>query len=88
MKNFTTYKDLKELYNKVVPQLSAFEESMASFEKGHSQFSEMLSRYDEVMAQKANKTSLIGVEKKFIDRFAKKEDVQEKITTLIDTNSN
>ena len=35
---------------------------MADFQKGHVQFSEMLSRYDEVMAQKANKTSVIGVE--------------------------
>ena len=60
---------------------------MAGFEKGHGQFQSMLSRYDEVMAQKANKTSLIGVEKKLFDRFAKKEDVEEKISELNEENS-
>lgn len=37
----------------------------------------MISRYDEVMAQKANKTSLIGVEVKCKEIFVKKEDLAE-----------
>ena len=38
LKNFASLKDLKELYGKVVPQLSIFEGSMQEFEKGHLQF--------------------------------------------------
>lgn len=37
----------------------------------------MLSRYDEVMAQKANKTALIGVEIKCKETFVKKDDLAE-----------
>ena len=36
----------------------------------------MLSRYDEVMAQKANKTSLLALEKKCKDKFAKKDELE------------
>lgn len=77
MRNFASFKDLQELYGKVVPQLSAFEGTMSEFQKGHQQFEEMLQRYDEIISQKASKTSLIGVEKKFIDKYAKKDEVED-----------
>ena len=35
LKNYSTFKDLKELYGKVVPPLSEFEKSMQEFETGH-----------------------------------------------------
>lgn len=38
LKNFSTLKDLQDLYGKVVPQLSIFEGSMQEFEQGHLQF--------------------------------------------------
>lgn len=47
------------------------------FEKGHKQFEEMLVRYDEVLAQKANKMSIIDVEKKCYDKFARRDDMLE-----------
>jgi hypothetical protein len=34
----------------------------------------MLKRYDEVISQKANKTSLIGVEVKCAEKFVKKDE--------------
>lgn len=37
----------------------------------------MLSRYDEVMAQKSNKTSLLALEKKCKDKFAKKDELEQ-----------
>ena len=77
LKNFASLKDLQELYGKVVPQLSIFEGSMQEFEKGHLQFKQMLSRYDEVMAQKSNKTSLLALEKKCKDKFAKKDELEQ-----------
>ena len=77
MQGFASYKDLKELYGKVVPPLAEFEKSMQEFTKGHKAFEEMLARYDEIMAQKANKTSLIEVEKKCNEKYAKKDAMSE-----------
>ena len=48
---------------------------MHDFEKGHLQFKQMISRYDEVMAQKSNKTSLIALEKKCKEKYAKKDEL-------------
>ena len=46
---------------------------MQVFEKEHKQFAAMLKRYDEVLSQKANKTSLIALEKKLYEKYARKE---------------
>ena len=72
LKHYAQLKDLKELYEKVVPQLAEFEKSMQDFVTDNLQFKQMITRYDEVMAQKANKTSLIGLEKKCKEKFARK----------------
>lgn len=37
MKTYASYKDLKELYNKVVPQLAEFERIMNEFKNNHHQ---------------------------------------------------
>ena len=81
-KSYSTLRDLKDLYNKVVPQLSEFEKTMCEFEKNHLQFKEMITRYDEVIAQKANKTALIGVEVKCRESFVKKDDHEEQATKM------
>ena len=38
---------------------------------------EMIKRYDEVLATKANKTVLVEVEKKMMDRYAKKDHLRD-----------
>ena len=40
----------------------------------------MILRYDEVISEKANKTSLIDVEKKAYEKYAKKDDVNETLS--------
>ena len=57
---------------------------MNGFVDDHRQFEEMIKRYDEVMAQKANKTSLIGIEKKCREEFVKKEDMETETEELRD----
>lgn len=74
---FATCSDLKDLYEKVVPQLSCFQTSMEQFSKEHKQFEEMVKRYDEVIAQKANKLSIIETEKKCYEKFARKDAVSD-----------
>ena len=77
LKMYATNENLKELYVKVIPQLKAFELSMVEFEKSNSQASEMILRYDEVIAQKASKIQIIDVEKKCYEKFARRDDVME-----------
>ena len=77
LKMYATNENLKELYVKVIPQLKAFELSMIEFEKSNSQASEMILRYDEVIAQKASKIQIIDVEKKCYEKFARRDDVME-----------
>lgn len=63
---------------------------MQEFETGHLQFKHMISRYDEVIAQKANKTSLLAIEKKCKDKYARKDDLenqQKEFEEKIDSNS-
>ena len=84
MKGFATYDSLKELYNKIVPQLKAFELLMEEFKTDHRKFEEMLVRYDEIMAQKANKTAVIDVEQKCKQKYVKKESLEEQTSEFRD----
>jgi hemerythrin-like domain-containing protein len=52
------YDDLKDLYNKVLPPLSKFEDKMYDMTKEHEQAKEIIRGYDEVLAEKASKTSI------------------------------
>ena len=38
---------------------------------------EMIKRYDEVISQKVNKTALVEVEKKVVERYAKKDQLRD-----------
>lgn len=86
---YAKYEEMKALYHKVLPQMQKFEETMQRFDKEHEQSKEMIKRYDEVIAQKANRTQIIDVEKKAFERYAKKEltrqtfdDHEEKLRSL------
>lgn len=49
---------MKDLYNKVLPPLSGFEKKMEDMHAGYEQSKEMIRRYDEVISDKAGKTSI------------------------------
>ena len=76
-KNYSTLKELKGLYNKVMPQLQNFEEVLQEYQGDHQQFKKMLARYDEILATKSNKTSLLELEHKVNSKFANKNDLWE-----------
>ena len=57
-KSYALYQDLKDLYGKVIPPLSAFETKMNEMCSGYEQSREMIRRYDEIISEKANKTAV------------------------------
>lgn len=77
MKNYASYEEMKELYNKTIPQMAIFEKMMSKYNTDHKKYLEMIKRYDEIIALKANKSSLIDFEKKVYERYAKKDALRE-----------
>ena len=61
LKLYALYQDLKDLYAKVMPPLSVFEEKMDSMAAGYEQSKEMIRRYDEVISDKASKRAITEI---------------------------
>jgi hypothetical protein len=57
-KNYSTYEDMKELYSKVLPPLSTFEDKMLLMSSEYEQAKEIIGHYDEIISEKANKTTI------------------------------
>ncbi len=57
-KNYALYQDLKDLYGKVLPPLSTFEAKMEEMGDSYEQSKEMIRRYDEIMSEKASKSTI------------------------------
>ena len=53
---FAMYDDLKDLYNKCLPELAKFEIKMGQYETDAKKQELMIARFDEVLATKSNKT--------------------------------
>lgn len=53
--------------------MSKFEDTMTKVVREHTQMHEMVKRYDEVLANKVNKTALVDIEQKIRVRYAKKD---------------
>ncbi|CDW74827.1 UNKNOWN [Stylonychia lemnae] len=69
-KNFQTYaeyNDLKELYNKVVPEVQKFEESLLDLNRECRKTQEIVRRFDEVILDKASKQNIRELYKKLDD---------------------
>ncbi len=65
MKKYALYNDLKDLYGKVIPPLAGFDAKMDMMSQGYEQSKEMIRRYDEVLLDKANKTSIKEIHEHF-----------------------
>eukprot|EP00347_Sterkiella_histriomuscorum_P015229 403357819 len=66
-KNFTKYAeygDLKDLYNKVLPEVSRFEDSLLDLSKEAAKTQEIVRRFDEVMSDKASKQNFREIQLK------------------------
>lgn len=55
---YCKYKDLKDLYNKVMPSLAKFEKRIQDTRGEFEQCKLMIERMDEIVSHKANKVSL------------------------------
>lgn len=53
--NYAEYTDLKDLYNKVVPDISRFEDSLIDLSREANKTQEIVRRFDEVLSEKASK---------------------------------
>ncbi len=51
--NYAEYKDLKALYSKVMPEIERHEINMAGHKTEIAKFGEILTRFDEVISEKA-----------------------------------
>ena len=52
---FAEYEDLKDLYKKVMPELSKFEDKIEGFNFSLEQLNNIIRRFDENMSQKVDK---------------------------------
>ena len=58
LKNFCEYKDLKELYGKVMPPLQRIGQNLEALETDMNRNMEIIRRFDEVLLDKASKVSV------------------------------
>ena len=67
---------MKDLYGKVLPPLSSFEAKMDEMSSSYEQSKEVIRRYDEIISEKASKTSIKELYE-FIRRFIETKKVQD-----------
>jgi hypothetical protein len=75
-KSYALYQDLKDLYAKVLPPLSTFEEKMDEMSASYEQSKEVIRRYDEIISDKASKTSIKELYE-YVRRFIETKKVTE-----------
>lgn len=68
-KNFAEYKDLKSLYNKVVPEIDKHQTHMEEHRDEIRRFGEIMLRFDEVMSDKASKSEVSLFEQRVRDQY-------------------
>ena len=87
MKQYCSYKDLKDLYGKVVLPVDQMQKNMHEFTKEHEQMKAVVCQYDQDLALKANKSSFFEVEKVIYDSQAKVKQIEaEQVRVTNDLN--
>jgi predicted nuclease with TOPRIM domain len=91
-KKYAQYKDLKDLYKKTVPEISKFEDKLAEFYTEVEKMKMIMTRFDEVLVNKANKEALLILKDFINDEFARKDAndtfVQRQTNQMIEVTSN
>ena len=57
-KNYSSFDDMKDLYNKTIPQLKQFEQDLHKQEIERRKTEEIILRFDEVISSKASKVQM------------------------------
>eukprot|EP00347_Sterkiella_histriomuscorum_P012456 403368505 len=60
--NYAEYSDLKDLYQKVLPELSKFEDKVQELTTDCEKVSEIVRRFDEVLSEKASKQNIDDIQ--------------------------
>ena len=55
------------MYHKCIPEIVKFEQKLINFENENQKHIEILNRFDENLTQKANKSVIKELEKKFVN---------------------
>ena len=58
LKRFAEYDDLKELYKKVIPAISSFEQKMMEYKSGYEHTENIILEFEKILLKKANKSYL------------------------------
>jgi hypothetical protein len=72
-KKYAQYKDLKDLYKKTVPAISSFEDKLSEYYTEQEKMKLIMSRFDEVLVNKANKEAIVILRDFVNDEFARKD---------------
>ena len=64
--HFAVYEDMKDLYQKTIPQISKFDDKLNSFKVELNQEKEIMRRFDEILCTKATRTAM---ESQFIEVY-------------------
>ena len=80
---YAEYGDLKDLYQKVMPQLRGFEERLMEAQRENTKFQEILRRFDEVLTDKASKQDF----REAIEKFDEYIDINQWMDYKADLNA-
>ena len=79
---FALYDDLKDLYNRTLPELSKFEERLIQYNSVLEKNDIILRRYDEVITEKASKHDVKDLEKLLKTQYTTSADFKENLDKL------
>lgn len=69
---YAEYTDLRDLYSKVLPQISKFEDKLLDLSREQAKVTEIIRRFDEIMSDKASKQNIRELTDKF-DYYVRRE---------------
>jgi len=78
-RKYATYKDLKELHNRVIPEISKFEDKLLKFLTEMEKFKLIIAKFDEHLLTKASKESVSAVKSYVDDEFTRKQDTDKNL---------
>lgn len=77
MGSFATFDDLKDLYNRVLPQVKTIEDTVHTQKVEVRQQNMMVARFDEILADKLNKKQLADYQREVDLKFLSRQDVSQ-----------
>ena len=88
---FAEYEDLKELYQRCIPEIGKFEHRILEFSREVEKFNFIIRKFDEDMMLKAEKISIKDLQRYCDETFelrgAQDIDIDKKVDKIIDQNN-